>query len=97
LDGYGILVEAMSMKFTKIDINNKLFGNGFIVYDWKETEDTIEIFIKSTIHSNRCPSCGQSLQELHNTYHRRLQTIPIRGKTTYVDMNAYKYNCTNEV
>jgi len=85
---------VMIMKFTKLDINNKLFGDGFIVYDWKESEDTIEIFIKSTIHSDSCPSCGQSVQELHNTYHRRLQAIPIIGKTTYVDVNAYKYNCT---
>lgn len=86
----------MIMKYTKMDINNKFFGDGFIVYDWKETEDKIEIFIKSTIHADSCPSCGHSVHELHNTYHRKLQTIPIRGKTTYIDVNAYKYNCTND-
>lgn len=84
------------MKYKKIDVNDKLFGKGFFAYDWKETDEMIEIFVKSTVHVDTCPTCGHAVIQLHNTYHRRIQTIPIRGKTTYIDVNAYKYNCTND-
>lgn len=84
------------MKYRKIDINEKLFGEGFIVYHWKETDDKIEIFVKSNVHVDVCPICGNKVEELHNTYHRYIQTIPLRGKSTYIDVAAYKYNCTND-
>lgn len=84
------------MKYKKIDINEKLFGENFIVYDWKETDDKIEIFVKSNVHVDVCPVCGHKVDEFHNTYHRYIQTIPLRGKSTYIDVIAYKYNCTNE-
>ena len=87
---------VIMMKYKKIDINEKLFGEGFIVYDWKETNDKIEIFVKSNVHVDKCPVCGHRVEELHNTYHRYIQTIPLRSKTTYIDVIAYKYNCTNE-
>lgn len=84
------------MKYKKIDLNEKLFGEGFIAYDWYEDENKIVIYLKSTIHEDKCPVCGSKVIELHNTYHRRIQSIPIRNKTTYLDVIAYKYNCTNE-
>lgn len=87
---------VIMMKYKKIDINEKLFGEGFIVYDWKETDDKIEIFVKSNVHVDVCPVCSHKVEELHNTYHRYIQTIPLRGKSTYIDVVAYKYNCTNE-
>ena len=31
----------MFMKYNKIDLNEKLFGDDFIVYDWKDDNDTV--------------------------------------------------------
>lgn len=86
---------VLIMKYNKIDLNEKLFGDDFIVYDWKEDNDKIEIYVKATSHTDICPVCGSSVSDLHNTYHRRVQTYPIRSKCTYLDVIAYKYNCTN--
>ena len=33
-------------KYPEMNLNDKLFGPNFIVYDWKETETNIDIFIK---------------------------------------------------
>lgn len=84
------------MKYKKLDINDKLFGPGFIVYDWKEDADKNTIYVKSTVHTDVCPICGEPVHKLHNTYHRLLQTVPLKGKLTYVDVNAYKYDCLNK-
>lgn len=84
------------MKYKKIDLNENLFGKGFIAYHWYEDETQIIIYLKSTVHEDKCPACGSKVSELHNTYHRKIQSIPIRNKTTYFDVVAYKYDCTNE-
>lgn len=84
------------MKYNKMDINDKLFGSGFIVYDWKEEDEKIVIFVKSTVHDDTCPVCGGKIHALHSTYHRFIQTVPLKNKLTYVDVNAYKYDCENK-
>lgn len=88
-------LECGPMKYNAIDLNQKLFGDDFIVYDWKEDDDKIHICIKATSHVDTCPVCGSPTQILHNTYHRLIQTYPIHSKSTYLDIIAYKYNCTN--
>lgn len=93
---YNVGVEGVVMKYKKIDLNEKLFGEGFIAYDWYEDENKIVIYLKSTIHEDKCPVCGSKVSDLHNTYHRIIQSIPVRNKTTYLDVIAYKYDCINE-
>ena len=43
------------MKYNEIDLNEKLFGDDFIVYDWKEDTDKIIIYVKATSHDDVCP------------------------------------------
>ena len=43
-----------------------------------------------------CPCCGCETEQLHNTYKRRIQTLPIRMKETYVNAICYKYKCLND-
>lgn len=85
----------MFMKYNEINLNKNLFGDNFIVYDWKETTDKIVIFLKATSHDDICPICGSHTSHLHNTYHRVIQTYPIHSKPTYLDVIAYKYDCLN--
>ena len=77
-------------------MNEKILGNDFIVYDWKESDNKIIIYVKATSHDDVCPVCGSPTSSLHNTYHRMIQAYPVRNKTTFIDVIAYKYDCTND-
>lgn len=82
-------------KYEEINLNDKLFGKNYIVYDWKENDKEIEIYVKAKKKKTICPNCGCETERLHNTYRRRIQTLPIRMKETYVNVNNYKYKCNN--
>lgn len=84
------------MKYTEININDKLLGNDHLIYDWKETEEEIHIYIKSKSHLEKCPECGHNSNILHATYKRTIQTVPIRMKKTFIHVIAYKYDCVYE-
>lgn len=83
------------MKYEEYNINEKLFGSEYLIYDWNESEQEHHIYVKSKCHTNRCPTCGEDSACFHATYRRTIQTIPITGKTTYAHVTAYKYNCCN--
>ena len=87
---------VIHMKYNEISLNEKIFGNDFIVYDWKESDNKIIIYVKATSHDDVCPVCGSPTNSLHNTYHRMIQAYPVRNKTTFIDVIAYKYDCTND-
>lgn len=82
--------------YKEININDKLFGPDVIIYKWNETDESIEIFIKSKKKITTCPCCGEKTETLHNTYNRRIQVMPINMKPTYVNVKCYKYKCVNK-
>lgn len=82
--------------YKELSINDMLFGPNYIIYDWVETEASIEIYIKSKKKKTACPFCGHETMTLHNTYDRRIQIMTIRMKTTYVNVKCYKYKCLND-
>jgi len=55
----------------------------------------VHIFIKSQTHTQICPSCKQECNEYHSTYRRKIQDLPILGKTVYIHLTAYRYYCRN--
>lgn len=61
-----------------------------------ETNDRLEIHLKSHTRSQTCPTCHQSSQDYHSTYRRKLQDLPIFMKRVYVHLAAYRYYCHNE-
>ncbi|SDI63002.1 ISL3 family transposase [Desulfosporosinus hippei] len=61
-----------------------------------ENSNGIIIFIKSLTHSHVCPKCGQTTKSYHSTYRRRIQDLPILGKSVYLNVSAYRYNCENK-
>jgi transposase len=83
------------MKYAEININQKLFGEENIVYDWSETASAILIYMKSKSRSGKCPVCGEMSDSYHGTYERKIQGTPIRMKTTYLYLKAHKYKCLN--
>lgn len=85
----------MLMKYVPSKDNSFLYGKDQFIYHTEETNDQIDIFLKSSVHSCKCPFCGVESSDLHATYKRTLQDIPIRCKPTYVHANVFKYNCVN--
>lgn len=81
------------MKYSPSSDNSLLYGKNQFIYRTEETDDRIDIFLKSSVHSCKCPLCGTESSDLHATYERTLQDVPIRCKSTYVHVNVFKYNC----
>jgi len=88
-------VEQKRMKYKEYNVNEKIFGKEYLIYDWKETGEEIQIYVKSQSRKGECPQCGQASSSYHATYVRSIQTIPINRKATYVKVTAYKYDCVN--
>lgn len=59
----------------------------------KEHEIDIKIFAKT--QECACPKCGTVSRHHHGTYSRKIQDLPILGKTTWLMVNAYEYQCDN--
>lgn len=84
------------MKYQEINLNRQLLGPNYMIYDWKESPDEITIFSKSQTDCAICPRCGTKSTTRHATYRRRIQMVPIRLKNTFVDLNAFKFDCENK-
>lgn len=56
-----------------------------------------DICIKMYSRSKRClcPKCGTVSEHRHGTYERKVQDLPILGKSTLLRVNAYEYQCDN--
>lgn len=61
----------------------------------KESGNEIHIYCKSLIHISVCPRCDEISSNLHATYRRSIQSIPLHGKYTCLHITAYKFNCLN--
>ncbi|MGL5822665.1 MAG: ISL3 family transposase [Sarcina sp.] len=83
------------MKYKELNINEKLFGKNYLIYDWLESDEEIHIYLKSKSHTVTCPKCKKMSSFFHATYIRKIQTVPIHLKTTYLHITAYKYKCLN--
>lgn len=61
--------------------------------DVRECE--IHIKIQSQTKKCKCPKCMHKSLSVHATHHRKVQDLPIYGKRVILDINLYKFNCTN--
>jgi len=58
-----------------------------------DNEISIEIFAHTL--NCKCPKCGAVSEHRHGTYERKVQDLPILGKSTWLSVNAYEYQCDN--
>lgn len=65
------------------------------IYDIVSDEKQITIYMKSKSKECICPVCGTVSTKHHGTYHRRVQDLPIFGKSVWLDINAFEYRCEN--
>lgn len=54
-------------------------------------EITIKMFARSK--SCPCPKCGAISNHRHGTYERKVQDLPILGRSVRLLVNAYEYQC----
>lgn len=59
-------------------------------------EDTIILKLKSNTSEAVCPTCGKTSSNYHSTYRRKVQDLPILGKSVLLNITAYRYYCENE-
>ena len=50
------------------------------------------IQIKSVTNSCICPKCGCVTDKYHGTYIRKVQDLPILGKSVQLEINAHEYD-----
>lgn len=50
----------LHMKYKELNINEKLFGKNYIIYDWVESDKETHIYLKSKSHQAICPNCGKT-------------------------------------
>jgi transposase len=81
------------MKYESVNDCSFLLDEDHFIYDYKENNDALHIYVKSKIHACCCPDCGTESRKLHATYKRTLQDTPIHCKKTILHTNVYKYEC----
>lgn len=59
-------------------------------------DNSIHIKMRSKTHSSKCPVCGQETETYHGTYLRKVQDLPMLGRTTKLYIIAHEYACRNE-
>ena len=79
---------------TTLDLQN-FYPDEMNVAQIIQTEDEIQLKIFTYPRSCKCPRCGRESTHHHGTYTRKLQDLPILGKTTMLLVNAYEYQCDN--
>jgi len=82
------------MAQTEIDLTT-FYPAGLKIIKITNTKKELHIFMKSQTHIQTCPTCKQECKEYHSTYRRKIQDLPILGKTVYINLTAYRYYCHN--
>ena len=59
-------------------------------------DSSIHIKMRFKTHSSKCSECGQETETYHGTYLRKVQDLPILGKSTLLHITAHEYACNNE-
>lgn len=58
-------------------------------------DSCVHIKMRSKTHSSKCPECGHETATYHGTYLRKVQDLPILGKSTRLYITAHEYTCNN--
>ncbi len=77
---------------TSLDIN-KFFPEQLKITGLSETKEKIIIELESQTKQGTCPCCGVVSAQYHGTYVRKVQDLPMMGKSVTLQIKAYEYNC----
>lgn len=82
------------MKTTDLTLQS-YYPQDLQITDCLDAPEKITIKLKSCTHDCTCPSCGTVSYQCHGTYDRRVQDLPILGKSVELQIHAREYSCTN--
>lgn len=71
-------------------------GDSFIVTDIENNDNEILIKLKYKSTSCKCPGCHTISNHYHGTYTRKVQDLPILGKSVLLMITSHDYCCDNE-
>lgn len=60
-----------------------------------QTNNKIWFKMSARFKSCTCPKCRKVSEHPHGTYERKFQDLPILGKSTWLLVNTYEYQCDN--
>jgi transposase len=69
---------------------------GLTVVQVLPTPDNITIIAASEACSATCPSCGGLSRRVHSTYERRVQDLPLQGRTVVIRVHARRFRCLDQ-
>ena len=84
----------MHMETREINIQS-FYPKELEVRGIEETEKQIYIHLKSKSTSCECPRCHKMVTKKRATYERKVQDLPILGKSTRLHITAHEYACNN--
>ena len=88
------LWKALKQMKDALDLQ-KFYPEEISVTEVMQNEKEIYIHVSVQSKNCTCPKCGVISEHKHGTYKRKLQDLPILGRTTYLIVNAYEYQCDN--
>ena len=62
----------------------------------EQQRDKIIIRMKSISKVCSCPKCGCITNKYHGMYHRKVQDLPILGKSVQLEISSHEYECIND-
>lgn len=74
----------------------KYYPRDLIIKEINDTTNKIILKMKSNSRNSICPKCKNISYRHHGTYIRKVQDLPILGKSVELQINAYDYHCDNE-
>ena len=80
---------------TTIDLQSFFPDKYFEMISVDETNNSIKIKLKSITKSCYCHVCGEKTTKYHGTYTRKVQDLPMLGKSVYLEIIAHEYTCCN--
>ena len=66
------------------------------ITDIVQQKDKILIRMKSISKSCKCPKCNYFTDKYHGAYNRKVQDLPIFGKSVQLEICSHEYECVND-
>lgn len=71
----------------------KLVPQGFYLWDVSEDFERLELVLRPTCRSCRCPVCGAVSASIHSRYFRKLNDLPASGRCVHLLLEARRFRC----
>jgi len=87
----------MNRSKSKLNLQPFYPDDSMKILELQNDAEKVTIKIKSISTRATCYHCNCETSHYHGTYKRRVQDLPILGKTVYLDIIAHEYKCENEL